>query len=167
MATLQYPLPCSIDKIFVEYKLDKQSGQLTIDNTILKEPILTKESMHFSLGLPNQAKRLSYGLVPLRYPEDQLPGSNKEFICTDQNVVVHYDNFSLIIKSPDINLFEIGGIINENQINGAKVWQRNKQDIDQLYLYVFNNYWHTNYKAEQGGDPIHWKVQIEFSPLIK
>jgi hypothetical protein len=57
-------------------------------------------------------------------------------------------------------LIEIGQPIDETQEMGAKVWKRDVQPIEQLYLYVFNNYWHTNYKAEQGG-PIHFKVKFK------
>ena len=161
IVTIEYPPSSSIDKIFIEYHLDKESGKLTIENKVLKEPILTKESLHFGLSLPEQPISLHYGTAMLDYPKDQLAGSNKEFVCSDGDVMIEYRDYSMIVHSPDINLFEIGSVIDENQSRGAKVWKRQDQDISQLFLYVFNNYWHTNYKADQGGEPIRWQLSIE------
>jgi hypothetical protein len=163
--TVEYPQTSSIDKIFIEYHLDKKNGKLTIQNTVLKEPLLTKESLHFRLSLPMTCQSFIYGTDELRYPQSQLPGSNKEFICNDGLIQMHYGPYKMIIDSPDINLIEIGNIIDENQNKGAKVWKRQDQDINQVFLYVFNNYWHTNYKAEQGNEPLQWKITIQLLPI--
>jgi hypothetical protein len=164
IVTLEYPPSSSIDKIFIEYQLDKKSGKLSIETNVLKEPILTKESLHFRLSLPQYCQMMTYGSAGLKYPQSQLPGSNKEFICSDGLIQMQYEGYQMVIDSPDINLFEIGGIMDENQSRGAKVWKRQDHDISQLFLYVFNNYWHTNYKAEQGGEPIRWKLTLQFIP---
>jgi hypothetical protein len=55
------------------------------------------------------------------------------------------------VFTPDCNLIELGSPIDEHQQRAAKVWKRGSQSVSPLYLYVFNNYWHTNYKAEQSG----------------
>jgi hypothetical protein len=68
-----------------------------------------------------------------------------------------YDWF---IESSDLPLIEIGEPIDESQVMGAKVWKRESQNIEKLYLYAFNNYWHTNYKAEQGDEPIIFDVEF-------
>jgi hypothetical protein len=96
----------------------------------------------------------------LNYPSDQLPGSNKEFICVPEKFILQDSRFKITIYTPDCNLIEIGQPINEQQQFGAKVWTRETQDVSKLYLYVFNNYWHTNYKADQGG-------HLEFSFRVK
>jgi hypothetical protein len=163
LVQLQYPNPSSISSVSIEYHLHKSNGTLRIITTVEKEPVLTKESLHFRLSLPAKASQLIYGQSLLRYPQDQLPGSNREFICSDGEVRVRCPQFQMKVQSPDINLFEVGGIIDENQSKGAKVWDRKVQDWNELYLYIFNNYWHTNYMAEQGGT-LQWGVQVLFEP---
>ena len=97
--------------------------------------------------------QLSYGDKEkmLRYPLDQLPGSNKEFVCASQKIELNNGKRKISIQAPAFSLFEVGGIINEEKINGAKVWTRSNASVNSVFLYVLNNYWHTNYKASQGG----------------
>ena len=134
-----------------QYRLNKKAGEIEISVKIEKDSTLEKESLHFLLSTNADAERLTYGTTPLEYPTSQLPGSNKEFICSEGNIVLHYMDYDWVIESNDLPLIEICQPIDETQSMGAKVWKREPQSIEQLYLYVFNNYWHTNYKAEQGG----------------
>jgi hypothetical protein len=143
-----------------EYRLNKKAGEIEIEVNIEKDSTLKKESLHFLLSKNADAERLTYGTTQLEYPTSQLPGSNREFICSEGIVVLHYADCDWEIESHDLPLIEIGQPIDETQEMGAKVWKREPQSIEQLYLYVFNNYWHTNYKAEQGG-PIHFKVKLK------
>lgn len=144
-----------------EYRLKKREGVIVIKVKIEKDSTLEKESLHFLISPFKNAQRLTYGASQLQYPQHQLPGSNREFICTDGPVILTYPNFQWSITSQDLPLIEIGSPINEDQTMGAKVWNRNAQSIEQVFLYVFNNYWHTNYKAEQGDGKIEF--EIEFS----
>lgn len=68
------------------------------------------------------------------------------------------EKYTFTINSPAFNLFEIGTLIDESTINGVKVWKQNQTNLDVVYLYVLNNYWHTNYKAYQGG---HFDFEVE------
>jgi hypothetical protein len=143
-----------------EYRLNKKAGEIEIEVNIEKDSTLEKESLHFLLSTNADAESLTYGTTQLEYPTSQLPGSNREFICSEGSIVLHYADFDWVIESQDLPLIEIGQPIDETQEMGAKVWKREPQSIEQLYLYIFNNYWHTNYKAEQGG-PIHFKVKFK------
>ncbi len=134
-----------------EYQLNKKAGEIEMKVKIEKDSTLEKESLHFLLSTNTNAVGLTYGTTPLEYPTSQLPGSNREFICSEGNIVLHYAEYDWVIESNDLPLIEIGQPIDESQEMGAKVWKREPQSIEQLYLYVFNNYWHTNYKAEQAG----------------
>lgn len=53
------------------------------------------------------------------------------------------------VSYPQGGLFEIGEMVNEEQVNhGYKKWKSVYKDDDTLHVYLMNNYWHTNYKAE-------------------
>jgi hypothetical protein len=56
-------------------------------------------------------------------------------------------------------LIETNGMIDETLTNGVKTWKKEEQTPNDLFLYVFNNYWHTNYKASQEG-------RIEFDVVL-
>lgn len=141
-------------KMEITYTLMKAEKLLKVHYDVAKELVRDKESMHIALPLFGNTKDIRYGasnnLKSLN--KDQLAGSNREFVCTDKELIVTTDGPTFHIYSPQINLFEVGGIINEKQVNGAKVWNQELGNLSELYLYVFNNYWHTNYKAYQEGD---------------
>ena len=77
--------------------------------------------------------------------------ANADFICTTNTFKLNYGKHTACVWSPQLNLVEVGNIVNEEQVNGAKVWEENTTDLSKTYLYLFNNYWHTNYKAYQEG----------------
>lgn len=143
----------SMSAISIIYLLNRNKKELLISYHIDKKVERNKESMHIALPFNFETSDISYGasdsLISLLH--DQLPGSNREFICTEDKLVLISDSLRVTIESPMVNLFEVGGIINEQQVNGAKVWKRELGSLDELFLYVFNNYWHTNYKAYQDG----------------
>jgi len=120
--------------------------------TIDKKAIRDKEALHICLPFDLSNPTLTYGDKSfVAYAQDQLPGSNKEFICVPDHLVLEDERWRITVFTPDCNLIELGAPIDETQTAGAKVWKRQNQSASPLYLYVFNNYWHTNYKADQSG----------------
>jgi alpha-mannosidase len=100
----------------------------------------------------------------LFFNRDQLPGSNKEFFCVEKDVQVTGDGLVATVSSPTLCLYEAGGIIDENKVNGAKVWKKENRSPESLFLYVFNNYWHTNYKAYQEG-VMEFEIELSFRKI--
>jgi hypothetical protein len=149
-----------MEHLYWQYRLNKKTGKLHVHVEIIKSTTLNKESLHFPINIGIPSPQVTFGSAQLRYPEDQLPGSNREFICTDGPLILKGSQYQWHMDSRDIALIEIGGPIDETQSMGAKVWKRNPQPTQSLYLYAFNNYWHTNYKAEQGDEPIVFDVEF-------
>jgi hypothetical protein len=53
-------------------------------------------------------------------------------------------------------------MINENKTNnGYKKWKDTAYSSPTLFIYALNNYWHTNYKADQG-ESIHYDIYLKF-----
>ncbi|MFM8595469.1 MAG: hypothetical protein ACKOBN_00060 [Flavobacteriales bacterium] len=138
--------------ISLQYFATENPNEFQLQFTIDKQAIREKEALHVCLPFDLNNPTLSYGEQTLiSYNQDQLPGSNKEFICVPDHLVLEDAEWRITIFTPDCNLIELGAPIDESQQKGAKVWKRSPQNPAPLYLYVFNNYWHTNYKADQGG----------------
>ncbi|MEN9291768.1 MAG: hypothetical protein RLZZ357_1612 [Bacteroidota bacterium] len=150
-------------KAQLNIEIGDSPNELIFNYSIDKKAIREKEALHVCLPFALQNPTLSYGEATLlNYPNDQMPGSNKEFICVPEKFILEDARFKITIYTPDCNLIEIGQPINEQQQFGAKVWSRETQDVSKLYLYVFNNYWHTNYKADQGGH-----LEFSFRVLVE
>lgn len=152
----------------VTYHLQREKGLLTCEVEADKDPVRSKESMHLVLPFELKKAQLYYGnqSAPLRYPESQLPGSNKEFICMDDHAELRAGSFRARLLSDQVALLEIENPVNENTRNGVKSWSPKAGNPSRLWLYVFNNYWHTNYKASQEG-MIHFKVTLQLERIPK
>ncbi len=149
--------------ITVQFQPAAHPNEFLLRFQIDKKAIRDKEALHICLPFQLDNPTLTYGdQTLLNYPKDQLAGSNKEFICVADHLILEDKNFKITIFTPDCNLIELGAPIDEQQQRGAKVWTRENQSVSPLYLYVFNNYWHTNYKADQAGSfDVLVKVRVE------
>jgi hypothetical protein len=149
--------------ITVQFQPAAQPNEFVLRFQIDKKAIRDKEALHICLPFQLDNPTLTYGdQTLLDYPKDQLAGSNKEFICVADHLILEDKKFKITVFTPDCNLIELGAPIDEQQQLGAKVWKRENQSISPLYLYVFNNYWHTNYKADQSGAfEVNVRVRVE------
>ena len=153
----------SMNRITITYILYKKQGRLTCHYSFYKSIEKNKESMHIAMPFNFISPVIKYGSGEnmLQFNRDQLPGSNKEFICVEKKVVIQSQKLTANISAPEICLWEIGDIIDENKINGVKVWKTVNNKTSDLFLYVFNNYWHTNYKAYQDGN-FDFEIELSF-----
>lgn len=126
-------------------------GTLDVVNVIHKRETLEKEAGYFvfpfGLNAPDETKayiELPYGIIEA--DTEQMPGACREWYCANTFAAVGNNTGSAYVATPDTPLFCVGDInrgLWPNRLNGNR---------HVLYAYVFNNYWHTNYKASQGGD---------------
>jgi hypothetical protein len=123
-----------IDRIDVIDKLDKLS-------------IRTKEAVHFAFPFKVPGAEVRYDVAHgIVIPEkNQLSGACKNFFSVQSWVDVSNDAAGVALAVPDVPLIEIGSITAEQP------WMKTIQPSSTLYSYVMNNYWHTNYKADQEG----------------
>jgi len=144
----------TMDSLVQTYVLNKRSGLLRCKVKFFKSKESKKESFHLALPIVSDSGSFwQYGSKKkhLTYQTDRLPGSNNEFVCVEEEVLVQVGGRHLVIKADPIALFEVGTLIDERQVNGAKVWKKEPINSSNLFLYIYNNYWHTNYKAYQEG----------------
>lgn len=77
--------------------------------------------------------------------KDTLPGCCREWLPLQTSVLLRGQGHDIQLASPDAFLFTVG-----SPVTGQ--W---RSDLDvsggELWSYVMNNYWHTNYLGEQGG----------------
>lgn len=160
--SVSFDLP-TLSDVFVNYTLNKRNNTLKASVHFNKTATYTKESLHIALPFNLPKAIMGYGDSDnlLQYTVEQLPGSNKDFICVSEQVVIQNQALRINIKAPKLALYEVGTITNENLVNGQKVWKKSNKNFTNLFLYVFNNYWHTNYKASQSGE-FDFDVELSF-----
>ncbi|HOC68618.1 MAG TPA: polysaccharide lyase family protein [Candidatus Hydrogenedentes bacterium] len=126
-------------------------GTLDFVNVIRKVETLEKEGGYFvypfGLDPSDQTKallELPYGIIAA--DAEQLPGACREWYAVNTFAAVDNGAQSACVAAPDTPLFTVGDV-------NRGLWPAHvdgKRNL--LFAYVYNNYWHTNYKASQGGD---------------
>jgi alpha-mannosidase len=124
-------------------------GQRAVDvtYTLEKEWRLHKEAGYVALPLAlAQAEVLSDSQLGwVAWERAQLPGGCKEWLPLQSGILLREAGSAVHIASPDVPLFCSGDVVRglwprEMALRGGRV-----------FSYVFNNYWHTNYRAAQAG----------------
>jgi alpha-mannosidase len=124
-----------------------------VDVVLDKTPVREKESAHlaFPLNVPGGVVRADLGEAIVAMDGDQLPGSCRDFIGVTSAVDLSNDRAGVTLASADAPLVEPGALTDERSVNGGpRAWRRQAAP-GPLYVYLLNNYWHTNYKADQSG----------------
>jgi hypothetical protein len=139
-----------------EYRIIDGMARVDIIDRLDKRAVREKEAVHiafpFSVSDGQLRYDVAYGVV--RPELDQLKGSCKNFFSTQSWVDISNGDRGITWASPDAPLIEIGSITAEQP------WARTTQSSGLIYSYLMNNYWHTNYKADQEG-----KAEFRYSIL--
>lgn len=121
-----------------------------VDKTAIRE----KESLHlvFPFDIPDPALRVGVGDTWISPEQGQIPGSNRDFFSVQRWLDVSGSEAGVTLCSPQGALFEPGSMVDERLVhNGRKKWLDHNRSSATVFLYAMNNYWHTNYKADQSG----------------
>jgi alpha-mannosidase len=122
-----------------------------------KEAIRTKESLHFVLpfNIANPVDRVGVSDTCYVPGVGQLRGSNKDFYSVQRWIDISDTTKGVTVSSPQAALFELGAITDEHPVNqGVRAWKDSAMVSSTLFVYALNNYWNTNFKADQQGEII-------------
>jgi alpha-mannosidase len=130
-----------------EIRLIEGVDRLDLITNIDKLPVREKEGVHISFPFLVPGGQLRYDVADafVRPDIDQLTGACKNFFSVQSWVDISNSNYGVTWASPNIPLIEIGAITAEQP------WMKSIAPSSSIYSYVMNNYWHTNYKADQAG----------------
>jgi hypothetical protein len=138
------------------------SDTLEMDVEIDKIAVRDKESGHlaFPLNVPGGVIRVDLGEAFVEPERNQLPGSCRDFIGAHSVVDISNADGGVSIATLDAPLLELGAITDERQNDrGTRNWRERTAPGTTVYAYLFNNYWHTNYKAYQQG-PLTYRFAL-------
>ena len=147
-AELKYKLEgtqeCSV--ILTAHKL---MPRLTVDFRLHKNSVWEPENLYLSLPFAKEGETLymdKAGAV-FRPRIDQLPGSCVDFYAVQNGAAVVGDTGAVILAAQDAPLMTMG-TLNAHPI---KLMGEGCPNADELYSWVMNNFWETNFKASLAG----------------
>jgi hypothetical protein len=137
-----------------EIRLVEGLARVDMINTMDKSRVRDKESVHFGfpLHVPEGTFRLDGGWGIVRPGADQLPGSCVDFFSAGRWLDVSNQSIGVTWVTRESPLVEIGAMTDESpNAKGYRVWRTSLAPGSAFYSYAMNNYWHTNYAADQMG----------------
>ncbi|MBV8326863.1 MAG: glycoside hydrolase [Chryseobacterium sp.] len=149
------------------------SDEISIENIVDKKPVRTKESIHFGFPFNTEFKNITVdaGYGTMKYLTDQLPGSNMDYWYSRRWVDASFGEKGMQWMMLETPLIEAGEMIDERMAidNSHKKWKdKGTPGTTSWFSYAMNNYWHTNYKADQEG-PVHYRYALRphgsFNPI--
>lgn len=117
-------------------------------NHLTKESVRAKESGYFAfpIAAPKPSFRYEIQNGWVDPAQDMLKGAGLEWFNVGHWVKASASYFQVTITPIDAPLITLGDI-------NRGLWPEEFKPKDStIFSYAFNNYWHTNYRAEQGGE---------------
>ncbi len=137
-----------------EVRLADGMGRVDIFDTIDKKKVRDKEAVHvaFPFSVPGGQLRTDNGWGIVRPDTDQLAGSCHDYLSAQRWVDISGPRSGVTWATDYAALIEVGEMTSEIQsAGGHRAWRESCGSSTTFYSYVMNNYWHTNYKADQEG----------------
>jgi hypothetical protein len=154
VSTDEAPGCVRLDRI---YRVFSGLGRVDIANVVVKEQVRTKESVHFGFPfrVPGGVLRMDVPWAVVRPEVDQLPGACKNYLTVGRWVDVSNDQYGVTWTTLDAPLIEIGDItVDVTSPFELTAWIKRLEPSSTFYSYVMNNYWETNYRADQEGKTV-------------
>jgi alpha-mannosidase len=133
--------------IHTEILVYKSEKKIELIEEIDKKVELKKEAVYFAFPFAMSHPQFQYeiqnGVVDPA--KDMYPGAGHEWFSIQDWISVQQDGVSATVMPLDAPLATFGDI---NRGEWPKEFGQRKGNI---FSYVMNNYWHTNYRAAQGG----------------
>jgi len=134
-------------EIQTEIRLYKSEKKIELVEEIDKKPELKKEAVYFvfpfAMTQPQFQYEIQNGVVDPA--KDMYPGAGHEWFSIQHWISVQQDGMSATVMPLDAPLATFG------DINRGEWPTEFGQRAGNIFSYAMNNYWHTNYRAAQGG----------------
>jgi alpha-mannosidase len=138
-----------------EIRLVEGIDRVDLVTNIDKRAVREKEGVHiaFPFSVPGGQLRYDVANSVVRPELDQLAGACKNFFSIESWVDISNQDYGVTWATANAPMVEIGGITAEQP------WMKSIASSSLIYSYVMNNYWHTNYKADQEG-PVTFRYSV-------
>jgi alpha-mannosidase len=138
-----------------EIRLFHTTKRIDLVYGIVKKMVTDPEGIYIAFPFTLDDGRLSFDVQggEIRAGIDQIPGSANDWNTVQNYARLHNAGTQIILVSPEIPLMQFGGI-NTGRYRAGAVPESNH-----IYAWPMNNYWVTNFNAEQHGGHT-WKFSV-------
>lgn len=125
-----------------------------IINTIDKQRIYEKENLRFAFpfNIKDPVTRIDIAWSVITPEVSQLKGANKNYFTVQRWIDVSNEHRGITLATIDAPFVELGEMTAESWMSSkGNQWSEHTNSSSQIFSWIMNNSWHTNYKAEQEG----------------
>ena len=133
---------CSV--IVTAYKL---APQIDFDLRLHKDSVWEPENVYLALPFKANEIFIDKTSAVMRPRIDQLPGTCVDFYAVQNGVAFCNDQSCTLITLQDAPLVSFGPL----KAHPIKLMGEGEKNCDEVYSWVMNNFWETNFKASLGG----------------
>ncbi|MBU0640142.1 MAG: hypothetical protein KKB50_14850 [Planctomycetes bacterium] len=138
-----------------DIRLTDGIGRVDITNVLDKLRVRKPEGVYFAFpfNVPEGIVRMDMPWAVVRPERDQIEGACKNFFTIQRWVDVSNLDGGVTWATVDAPLVQLGAIRTDvaSPYGAADIWLRHIEPSQTVFSYVMNNYWETNYKADQEG----------------
>lgn len=131
----------------IEFRIFNCSKRIDIAYLIEKKLITDPEGIYIAFPLALENGQLAFDVAggEIRAGIDQIPGSANDWNTVQSYARLSNSDAQIVLCSPEIPLMQFGGINTGRYIAGAK------PESTHVFGWPMNNYWTTNFNADQHG----------------
>lgn len=143
------------DNLMVEYRIYKVAKKIEVVYRLRKKAVVDPEAVYvaFPFEVENGKIHLDVPGGTIEAGVDQIPGSSNDWYTVQNFATARGPRSQVILGSPEIPLMQFGAI-NTGRYKAGAVPQST-----QMYSWPMNNYWVTNFNADQMGE-LEWRYFI-------
>lgn len=122
--------------------------KISVDFRLHKESVWEPENVYLSLPFAGEENYLDKAGAVIRPRIDQLAGTCIDFYALQNGMVFEREKSTVILASKDVPLVAMGSL----QAHPIRLMgDEGVSNHDEVYSWVMNNFWETNFKASLGG----------------
>lgn len=129
--------------------------RVDVENIVNKTPIRDPEGVFFAFdcNVKDPVTRIETPFAVIRPEADQLDGACKDYFCVQRWFDVSNSRAGVTVAVMDAPLLQVGEIRTDimRAMGPPEAWTKDINSSSRVFSYVMNNYWETNYKADQEG----------------
>jgi hypothetical protein len=143
------------DNLTVEYRIYSVCKKIEIIYTLRKKAVTDPEAVYiaFPFEVENGKIHLDVPGGVIEAGKDQIPGSSNDWYTVQNFAAALNSREQTVVCSPEIPLMQFGAINTGRYRAGAAPQSTN------MYSWPMNNYWVTNFNADQMGE-LRWSYVI-------
>ena len=135
------------DNFTFELRLFKKVKRIELAYSLIKKPDTDPEALYvaFPFALPDSRIYFELQGGAIEAGKEQIPGSSNDWNTVQHFAAVRNETNQIILGSPEVPLMQFGAINTGRYRAGAL------PASSHIYSWVMNNYWTTNFNADQRG----------------